>query len=231
MKPTNPLSDDVLGRRGRRPEPKAVWAKTWLSRVGSISLILGAASVINGSARGLWNKEDIRQGLVPRRFENPSRLERRVKALGTSALLARQSNYRMPGENQANSASSLLAGADNCPGTPIPPGNYTAAAAPYTDSGDTTGANNTVANYSGTYYYTFNNGPDHVYSFTLTGFGPNPRIEVSTTNSTFNTLVYVLNGMASRRCPAGGGNGVYASLVSDQVGGGGTEYFEGDNVR
>src|SRR5207244_753848 len=48
--------------------------------------------------------------------------------------------------------------------------------------------------------------PDHVYSFTLTGLGPNPKIEVSTTSGTYRPLIYVMDGRSNGGCPAGTGN-------------------------
>ena len=41
------------------------------------------------------------------------------------------------------------------------------------------------------YYTTAAVGPDHVYSFTLTGRGANPQIQVSATSGTYNPLIYV----------------------------------------
>ena len=104
-----------------------------------------------------------------------------------------------------------LAGNDDCPGRSIPGGNYPASA-PYIDSGDTTGANNTVTHLP--YYYSYSaHGPDHIYSFTLTGRGANPRIEVSTTSGTYKPLIYVLHGGFAGSCPAGTGNTAYSNLV------------------
>ncbi len=227
MKPAKPFLNDLLGRRGHLAEVEAVSAETWLSRVGSISLILGAASVINGSATELWTRDDIRPGPVPPRFQN--RVEKRIRALGTSALLARQSNYRLPGNKGNADPLGLLAGSDNCPGTPIPAGAYTAAN-PYIDSGSIAGANNTVWNYGGGYYYSYSGGPDHVYSFTLAARGPNPRIEISTSSSTSDPLVYIANGMSGHRCPTGTENTVYAIAGSITFNPGGPEVMDSNAV-
>ncbi len=102
---------------------------------------------------------------------------------------------------------TVAGGNDDCPGRAIPGGTYTAAA-PYSDSGDTTGANDTVTNLASFYYY-YNydaNGPDHVYSFTLTGRGLNPEIKVSATSGTYRPMIYVLQGGLVGSCPAGTGN-------------------------
>jgi hypothetical protein len=89
-------------------------------------------------------------------------------------------------------------------------------AAPYSDVGDTTGANDSVTTVLG-YYYNYNaHGPDHVYSFTLTAVGPNAQIEVSTTSGTYKPLVYVIPDGKAELCPAGTGNsGDYAWSMWD----------------
>ncbi|MEP6818731.1 MAG: hypothetical protein ABJA18_04300 [bacterium] len=131
------------------------------------------------------------------------------------ALLKRQSAYRLPHQKGNFDLLSTLAGTDDCPGAPIPGGNFTAAT-PYTVSGNTTGANNTVTHLQYYYYYSFDAaGPDHIYSFTLSAVGPNPQIEVSTTSGTYKPLVYVLYGGTGGLCPAGTGNSSYAIVASD----------------
>lgn len=134
---------------------------------------------------------------------------------GNRSLLKRQSKFRLPHQKGSFDLLAPLAGNDDCPGRAIPGGNYTAAA-PYIDSGDTTGANDTVtrAYYIDYVYYNYDAfGPDHVYSFTLTGRGSNPKIEVSTTSGTYRPLVYVLHGGPGAGCPAGTGNHAYNELV------------------
>lgn len=125
-------------------------------------------------------------------------------------LLQNRSNYRLPFEKSEDSLISEFTGGDNCPGTPIPGGVYTAAA-PFTDSGDTTGANNTVDRPGWIHYcYYASNaaGPDQIYSFTLTGRGANPQIEISTASATYRPMVYVLDGSNGGGCPSGTGNTV-----------------------
>lgn len=138
------------------------------------------------------------------------RLNRLKTSLSNPALLKRQSAFLLP-HQQGNSdmVIAVAGGADDCPGRPISGGTYTAAA-PFTDAGDTTGANDTVTSLQSFYYY-YNygaHGPDHVYSFTLTGRGPNPQIKVSTTSGTYRPLIYVLQGGTSGTCPAATGNDV-----------------------
>jgi hypothetical protein len=142
-------------------------------------------------------------------------LERLNKSSSTPALLKRQSKFRLPHQKSSFDMVAALGGNDDCPGRTIAGGNYTAAA-PYTDSGDTTGANDTVTRLISGYYYYYSydaNGPDHVYSFTLTGRGPNPQIEVSTTSGTYRPLIYVLQGGYDGACPAGAGNLGYNMVV------------------
>jgi hypothetical protein len=145
------------------------------------------------------------------------RKARRPKQLNvncsTPALLKRQSGFRLPHQNVSFNMLTMFAGNDDCPGRAIPEGNYTASS-PYLDSGDTTGANNTVNSLYGFYYYYDTLGPDHIYSFTLTSRGANPRIEVSTSSAAYRPMVYVLEG--SHGCPPGTGNdGLYALVLWD----------------
>ena len=131
------------------------------------------------------------------------------------ALLKRQSEFRLPHQKGSFEIVATLAGIDDCPGRIIPGGNYTASA-PYTDSGDTTGANDTVKSvymYSFGYQTVNSFGPDHVYSFTLTGRGPNPQIEVSTISGAYRPLIYVLEGGYAGACPAGTGRDAFNGLL------------------
>ena len=135
-----------------------------------------------------------------------SLVERRDKSLSKPALLRRRSNYLLPFQKGQYNFNSVLSGSDDCPGTAIPTGTYTAAA-PFTDSGNTTGANNTVNLLSSYYYYyTYNAaGPDQIYSFKITGRGANPQIQVSATSATYKPMIYILDGRIFG-CPAGTGN-------------------------
>ena len=149
-----------------------------------------------------------RNAETPGRPRNPRPTDR--------AFLGRLSEYPLPHQRGTVDTVSLLSGNDNCPGTAIPGGNYTAAA-PYTDTGNTTGANNTVNHAYWLYYWYYSyqtNGPDNVYSFTLTGLGPNPQIELSTSSGTYKPMIYVLRGDGvPAPCPAGTGNDAFNELV------------------
>ncbi len=122
------------------------------------------------------------------------------------SFLRTQSGYRLPHQKRGFDLATAFAGTDDCPGKPIPGGVYTPAA-PYIDSGDTTGANNTVTRILGYYYYYNSAGPDHIYSFTLTGRGPGAKIEVTTSSGTYRPMIYVTEGLdrSFPGCPAGTG--------------------------
>ncbi len=144
-----------------------------------------------------------------------SRLEKLMRRRSKPELLKRRGEYRLPHQKGGFNIVDVLAGSDNCPGTPIPRGTYTAAS-PFTDSGNTTGANDTVTRaylYSYTYYNYDTFGPDNIYSFTITARGANPKIEVSTTSGTYRPLIYILDSRYSPQCPAGTANHAYNELV------------------
>jgi len=135
------------------------------------------------------------------------RLEKRSKNCSSRPeLLRRSTNYSIPHRKGEVDIINEFTGGDNCPGFPIPSGTYTAAA-PYVDTGNTAGANNTIEN-SGCYgfqgYYSQANGPDHIYSFTLAALGPDPQIQV--TGSYVQPYIYILNGSTARMCPVGTNN-------------------------
>ena len=136
----------------------------------------------------------------PRVAGRTSKAHERLKAVKTTELLKQQSKFRLPHQNTVFDPIALV-GPDDCPGRPLIGGTYTAAA-PYVESGDTTGANDTVSGLLSYYNYDAH-GPDNIYSFTLTSLGPNPKIEVSTTSGTYRPLIYVLQGPPSGECPGG----------------------------
>jgi hypothetical protein len=140
-------------------------------------------------------------------------LERLNIRSGKPEFLRRRSNFLLPHQKGNFDITSVLAGGDNCPGNPIPAGTYTAAA-PFTDTGNTTGANNTV---NRLYYYYYNTaaaaGPDQIYSFTLTGRGLDPQIQVSANSAAYAPMIYILDGRFGEKCPAGTNN--FASNALD----------------
>lgn len=184
----------------------------WYQRLGYCSILMAASSLTMSHVERAMANETNR----PRAKsvdDNDRSYGRPKKGWRKPELLRRQSEYRLP-QHQGNvDLIQEFTGGDNCPGTPIPAGNYTAPA-PFTDSGDTTGANNTVNRvyYFNYFYYNYGSeGPDHIYSFTLTGRGPNPRIEVSST--TYRPMIYILDGNRAGGCPAGTGQSAFNELV------------------
>jgi hypothetical protein len=160
-----------------------------------------------------------------------ARSQERLKAVKTTELLKRQSRFRLPHQNAGLDNIASL-GPDDCPGRPLVGGSYTSAA-PYIESGDTTGANDTVSSLRSYYYYYYGNydarGPDNIYSFTLSSRGPNPKIEVSTTSGTYRPLIYVLQGPPSGQCPGGTGNlsSNWVAMFDSRWAGGNTATIDG----
>ncbi len=153
----------------------------------------------------------------------------------TPEFLQRQSNFVLPQQTGKYNIISALAGGDDCPGNAIPAGTYTDAA-PFTDSGNTTGANNTVkrAHYIDYVYYNYSaEGPDQIYSFTLTGRGQNPQIQVSTTSATYRPMIYILDSRGNSfggGCPAGTENNAFNMQILSYAQGG-TATLDRDGLR
>jgi len=192
--------------------------KQWRQKLGYYSIFAALPAIMTSFAQDTQAEEAKKPEMLPA-GQPASLLQRRDKSLNKPEFLRRQSNYFLPHQKEKNNFISALAGGDDCPGNAIPAGTYTTAA-PFTDSGNTTGANNTVNRIDGFYYSYDTAGPDHIYSFTLTGRGANPQIQVSTTSATYQPAIYILGGR-SGPCPAGTGNvapavlgPVYSSLSS-----------------
>ena len=177
--------------------------KQWRQRIGYCSLFAVVSAALSGSlAEARSDGSKISDSHVAQHGPRPQKLNPRFS---DRSLLKRQSGFRLPHQNAGLLAA--FAGNDDCPGKAIPGGTYTSAA-PYSDSGDTSGANDTITalNYYYYYYYDFPaHGPDHVYSFTLTSRGANPTITVSASTSTYKPMVYLINGQYGQ-CPANTGN-------------------------
>jgi hypothetical protein len=213
---------DILGNGDYSSDRETLTAivKRWRQRLGYCSILAAVPAILashTSEARSDETKKP--ESNVPGRT---ARIVGRLNGTCSNpALLKRQSAFLLPHQKGNFDPLTTLGGTDDCPGRAIPGGVYTAAA-PYTDSGDTTGANDTVSHLQYYYYYSFDTlGPDHIYSFTLTGRGPNPQIAVSTTSGTYKPLVYVLQGGYDGACPTGVRNTAYA-LVSSGAGPGGT---------
>ena len=142
------------------------------------------------------------------------------KSISSPTLMKWQSEFRLPHQMAGFGMLATLAANDDCPGQTIPSGRYTAPA-PYVDFGDTTGANNTVQVICGAAYcnsYFEVGGPDQIYTFTLTGRGANPQIQVTSTSAMYEPLIYVLDGTLDRspfpKCPAGTNQATTANFWS-----------------
>jgi hypothetical protein len=201
---------DILGNGDRLSAQEVLTAtlKRWRQRLGYCSIFAVIPAILAPNIP-VAHSDESKKPEVSAVEPTPERLRRQNNRSTNRALLKRQSEFRLPHQKGNFAITAALAGNDDCPGRAITGGNYTAAA-PYIDSGDTTGANNTIKEVPSYYYYFYGNysahGPDHVYSFTLTSAGPNAQITVSTTSGTYKPLIYVLQSEPDGKCPAGTGN-------------------------
>lgn len=187
--------------------------KSWRQNLGYYSMFAALPALV-ASQFSEAKAEDVDRTHWPvassaRLGDKPRRRSARPALLGNGQPL--------PYQRGGSDIISPLAGSDNCPGTPIPGGTYTAAS-PYIDVGDTTAANNTVnraywIHYG--YYWWDTPGPDHIYTFTLNARGTNARIQVSRTSGTYEPLIYILDGRFG--CPAGTDQNAFNQIVAEQA--------------
>ncbi len=213
----NLKQQDILGNGDRSSDREILTAilKQWRHKLGVCSIFATVPAMLLSDIPKARAEEPTKPE-VSVAGRTTRLLERVDQSRSNPALLKRQSKFLLPHQKESFAMLAALAGNDDCPGGTIAGGTYTAAT-PYIDSGDTTGANDTVTHLNGFYYY-YNydaHGPDRVYSFTLTGRGPNPQIEVSTTSGTYKPLIYVLEDDSIGKCPAGTGNTTYAPVIAD----------------
>ena len=167
--------------------------KHWGKKLGYCSIVAAVPAVIAANlpvSRTVEAKKP-EAPVIGKERRNPAKLD---LGLNKRALLKRQSTFLLP--HQGSGVGLPVSDLDDCPGRVIPGGDYPVAA-PYIDSGDTTGANNTIngAYFYGAGYQTIGSfGPDHVYSFTLTGVGPQAQIQISTSSANYRRLIYILQG-------------------------------------
>src|SRR5215467_10548270 len=189
--------------------------KHWRQRIGYCSIAAAVPALLASQLPAARSEgAEKPKPMVPR--PAPRILDQLNLTANKRALLKRQSSFRLPHQKGPADTSSTPASADQCPGRVIPGGAYTASA-PFVTSGDTTGADDTVTAVPSYYsFYSYSaHGPDHIYSFTLTGRGANPEIDVSTTSAAYRPMVYLLIG-DSGGCPSGTGNFANnATFVSD----------------
>ena len=187
--------------------------KRWRQKLGCCSIFATVPALLASNVP-VARSDEMKKPEASVAGQRTKLLKRLNKNYSNLALLRRQSKFVLPHQKDNSDILAPLAGPDDCPGFAIPGGNYTSAA-PYVTSADTTGANDTVtrAYYIDYTYYNYDTfGPDHVYTFTLTGRGPNPQIVVSTTSGTYKPLIYILDG-ARGTCPSGIGNHAFNELV------------------
>jgi hypothetical protein len=204
-----PERPEILGRKVVNALPGDSDVLNWRRGLGYLSIFAGAATLAAVQATDAAAME--KKARIPARIaEKAARLKQGLNsgACSKPELLQRQSEYRLPGQAASFNMVELLAGADNCPGAPIAPGTYTAAN-PFTDTGNTTGANSTV-NWiveSCNGFYSQVAGADHIYSFKIASLGPNPEIRVTTSSAVYDLSIYILNGTTGQMCPANPGTG------------------------
>jgi hypothetical protein len=206
---------DILGNGDCSSDQEILTAvlKRWRQKLGYCSIVAAVPAMLVSHVPEA-RSDEVKKPEVNVAERTARRLGKLKMNFSNPALLKRQSEYRLPHQNGSFDTLDAFAGTDNCPGLSIPGGTYTAAA-PFTGSGDTTGANDTVTSLPSFYYfYSYDaHGPDHVYSFTLTGRGPHPQIQVSTTSGTYKPMIYVLQGGPAGACPPGTGNNVSNDLA------------------
>jgi hypothetical protein len=210
---------DILGNVNRSSDQEIFTAslKQWRQKLGYCSLFAAIPAVLDAHVP-VVHSDEAKQPEASVAAPTTRLLKRLDQNRSNPALLKRQSEFLLP-HQKGSFDMTTLGGNDDCPGRAIPGGNYTAAA-PYIDSGDTTGANDTVSRICDYYYGLYCNdalGPDLIYTFTVTGRGPNPQIQVSTTSGTYRPLIYVLGvlGGSAGACPSGTGNTAYPWVSAD----------------
>src|SRR5262245_37324638 len=196
---------DILGN-GRKSDQEIFSSllKRWQKRFGYLS-VFAAVPAIVASQLHVTRTVKAHPGAETNtgKPQSPRKLN---MSFSSRSLLKRQSEFRLPHQNASEGSLATLAGPDDCPGKPITPGTYTSAV-PFVESGNTTGANNTINSmYAYCAYSTVGTGgPDHIYSFTLSAKGAHPQIQISTSSSSYRPLIYFLDDQ-TQACPAGTGN-------------------------
>ncbi len=189
--------------------------KSWRQPMGYFSILTVLPAILASQVQEV-KAEEVNTAAAPEPVTGQNAKQRPGlrTALIKPGFLRRQNSYLLPHQKSSFDILAPSGGGDDCPGTTIPGGIYTASA-PYVDSGDTTGANDTVtrAFYIDYVYYNYDTaGPDQVYTFMLTARGANPEIQVSTTSPTYRPVIYILDGRRGT-CPGGTGNRAMNELV------------------
>ena len=191
------------------------------NRTAYLSVLAGVSIVTFGQAQNVLangNDKEIKVPAAPVAQGTAAIVADLNQRCTTPDLLKRQTNFRLPHQEWKYDLVSAFVGGDNCPGATVPPGTYTTGT-PYTDSGSTVGANNTVTSIqTGCSNYTTVAGPDHIYAFKISALGAAPTISMTTSTGTYDPAIYILNGATGAMCPAGTANAVTNCLKGADVG-------------
>jgi hypothetical protein len=176
---------------------------SWQAKIGHYSIFAAVPLLASAMPESSTAQKVFAPQVIPvEQASLPIRKRRQVQP----GFLKAAGDYRLPYQKGDAEIFPSFTGSDACPGTPIPAGNYTAAA-PYTDTGDTAGADDTVTrltSFGYYYYYTADtDGPDRIYSFVVTSVGTNPEIKVTTSSPTYRPAIYI-----TKACPSGTMNNV-----------------------
>ena len=180
----------------------------WLARMRCFPFYAGLSLLFAGHSPSVEGKILVVPGSRPVGLEREVRPAAASKVSGSPAMLRRQADFRLPWQKGSSPLAELLSGSDNCPGNAVPQGAYTSAA-PFLDSGNTAGANNTVGRFD---YYYATGGPDLIYTFVLTSRELSPKIEITTQYN--EPAIYIINSTTGfSPCPAGTGNSIFGVLA------------------
>src|SRR5215475_2058738 len=219
MKPetTNTRRIDILGN-GRKSDQEIFSSvlQRWQKRFGYVSVFTAVPAIV-ASQLHVIRTVTAKQREAQTTIGNPQS-PRKLNMGSSRSLLKRQSEFRLPHQGVNYGSLAPFGGPDDCPGKPITPGTYTSAA-PFVESGNTTGANNTISSiYAYCMYSTLGtDGPDHIYSFTLSAKGTHPEIQISTSGN-YRPLIYLLDDQI-QGCPSGTGNHDVFSWCVWRIGG------------
>src|SRR5437867_5648883 len=135
---------DILGNGDRSSDQEILAAilKQWRQKLGYCSIFAVVPAMLVSQVQGA-RTDEAKKPEVSVAGRTTRLLERLNKSCSNPALLKRQSKFLLPHQIGSFDMQAALGGNDDCPGRAIPGGSYTAAA-PYIESGDTTGANDTV---------------------------------------------------------------------------------------
>src|SRR5687768_14458439 len=123
---------------GRRP---VSLLKTWIRRSGSLGTLWALPAMIASETPEVSAGELRPVGSPPATALNSKRTGVFSGPLSRPNFLRPQNNYRLSHQrSRLDIVAAFTGGRDDCPGKAIPAGRYSAAA-PFTDTGDTTGAN------------------------------------------------------------------------------------------